>query len=176
MSVTFNGSLKLIICDAGTTSLSAGWLYSRWKEWAQNNPQFLPAFSVIGGDPIGGGLFAGTLFFITNGWRIRPQEATHDLTISGNLFGQNGASVIAPTLGNYVVTVNRVTSSQAQGIATAGGSGLTEAQATMLTELYRIMGLQQGVPLTVSQTQRAAGTITQAISESQGTVTVTRNA
>jgi hypothetical protein len=44
----------------------------------------------------------------------------------------------------------------------------------MLRELYRIHGLQIGVPLVVEQTSRTAGAIIQTIEEVAGTVTVTR--
>lgn len=53
-------------------------------------------------------------------------------------------------------------------------AGLTTEQATMLSELHLFTGLLSGSPLTVSQTQRQAGGITQTINESGGTVTVTR--
>lgn len=52
--------------------------------------------------------------------------------------------------------------------------GLTAEQNTWLDELHRLTGLRSGVPLTVTQTQRAAGAITQSISEVSGTVTVER--
>ena len=47
------------------------------------------------------------------------------------------------------------------------------AQANLLYQVYLLHGLAPGVPLTVSQTQRMAGGITQAITESGGSVTIT---
>lgn len=46
--------------------------------------------------------------------------------------------------------------------------------AEMLTELYRIHGLEAGLPLTVGATSRQAGPIEQSVSEAGGSVTVTR--
>lgn len=55
-------------------------------------------------------------------------------------------------------------------------SGLTNNQANMLLELYRIMGLDPAKPLVVTQTQRRAGTeIVQTIGGDQvNTTTITR--
>ena len=53
--------------------------------------------------------------------------------------------------------------------------GLTTAQATMLTELYSIMGLDPTKPLIVTQTHRTAGsTINQTIQTSNTQTTVVR--
>jgi hypothetical protein len=64
-------------------------------------------------------------------------------------------------------------------LVAAHGSGtwqsLTSTQATMLLELYRIMGLDPSRPLVVSETSRDAGAeIEQTIGDAAGTVTVTR--
>jgi hypothetical protein len=54
--------------------------------------------------------------------------------------------------------------------------GLTVSQATMLAELYAIMGLDPTKPLIVTQNQRTAGAgINQNITTSQTQTTVTRN-
>ena len=53
--------------------------------------------------------------------------------------------------------------------------GMTNAQATMLTELYAIMGLDPTKPLIVTQTHRTAGTeISQTIQTSTAQTTVVR--
>lgn len=61
-------------------------------------------------------------------------------------------------------------------IVVASGSGLSTEQANQLEALAKIHGLVSGSPLTVTSTSRAAGGVTQTISESSGTVTVTRTA
>jgi len=112
---TFDGPNKLIILDPGTTSITAPVLYSEWKDWMMigTNSRFLPAFGQsVGGEPIGGGQLVGSFFFIQNGWRIRPQEASHTLIITGNLFPvPDNAAVMAPTVGSYNVIVSFARSS-----------------------------------------------------------------
>lgn len=123
MSATFDPANRRIVLNAGVTSVTAQFLYSRWKEWAQANAQWPAAFRVVGGDPIGGGLFVASYFFLTNGWRVRPQEANHTLVIDGNLIVDGGGVPVVPTLGNFNVSVQYTVPVQAQGIATSGSSG-----------------------------------------------------
>jgi hypothetical protein len=52
--------------------------------------------------------------------------------------------------------------------------GLTPTQATMLLEMYRLMGLDPTRPLVVTQTQRTAGELTQNISTSSTETIVNR--
>jgi len=107
--IAFDSENSLIILGPGTTSVTAGYMYSAWKNWMREgtNSKFLPAFAPsVGGEPLGGGLSVGAYFFLQNGWRIRPQEANHVLNISGNLFPiPDTAALIAPTVGNFNVTV-----------------------------------------------------------------------
>lgn len=136
--VTFDGPNKLIIVDNGVTELDAIVdLYSDWKEWAvlSDNMKYLHAFEAIGGQPLPGGLFAGSTIFLVNGWKIRPHEAHHTLTIKGNIFTNDGSSIHVPTLGNYTVTVSVLASALAQGIAV--GSVLTSDQSTQLSDAQR---------------------------------------
>jgi hypothetical protein len=120
---TFNGSLKLFICDIGTTFIDVAELYSAWKEWVQSGQgiNYLPAFEAIGGQPLPGGLFAGQTYFLINNWKIKPQEANHSLTILGNLYTSDGSPTTVSVAG-YTIEINLNTSSQAQGIS---GSTLT---------------------------------------------------
>lgn len=57
---------------------------------------------------------------------------------------------------------------------TGAATALTPEQATQLQELHRIHGLESGIPLSVTPTQRTAGAITQNVSEAGDTVTVER--
>jgi len=98
-------------------------LYSDAKEDWLANPFFrgfaLP-FRTIGGDDLGGGLDAGAYFFLRNdlGWRIRPYEASHDLTITGNLYANDvNLPISVPTLGPYTVSFRLTTSSLTQRVA-----------------------------------------------------------
>lgn len=71
--VTFDGDQKLITVSEFVTEIGVKpELYSDWKEWAKlyDNSKFLPAFRTTGGDPVGGGLYSGDIYFMTNGWKV----------------------------------------------------------------------------------------------------------
>src|SRR6056300_321219 len=75
--VTFDGENKLILVNQDVTYLEVGAdLYSSWKEWVQvrDIAKYIPAFSIVGGEPLGGGTFLGVTYFLENGWRIKPYE------------------------------------------------------------------------------------------------------
>ena len=99
-------------------------LYSDAKEDWLADPvlrrKFVIPFRVIGGDDLGGGLDAGAYFFLRNdlGWRIRPYEADHSLTITGNLYAQDvNLPITVPTLGGFTVSFRLTTSSLTQRVA-----------------------------------------------------------
>lgn len=77
-----------------------------------NNMKFQQVFGVVGGDPITPTQNLGATFFLENGWRIRPAELNHKLTIVGNLFTREpGQSPFVATIGAYTVnTETRVSS------------------------------------------------------------------
>jgi hypothetical protein len=156
-----------------SAGVTAAEIWSRYVDWHEANPQWPLAFRQVGGDDLGGGLSIPPYYFLLSGWRVRPMESSHNLTIIGNLFVEGGGVPVVGTLGTYQVNVNYTVPVQAQGIAT-GGSGLSAEQATMLEELHRLAGLAAGVPLVVSATDRVAGDIEQSIEEAAGVVTVTR--
>lgn len=90
-----------------------------------DNVKYLPAFSHVGGNDLGGGKFIPNYFFLVNSWRVRPMEQDHDLTIDGNLVTDDGGKPIVRTLGPYQVNVEYTVPVMAQGIATEGGTGLS---------------------------------------------------
>ena len=120
--VTVDLADKHIVVNPGVTSLDAEIdLYSDLKEdWVANaNGEFAFEFPIrtIGGDPIGGGLEAGAFFFLRNdlGWRIQPQETDHELTILGNLYGEDvGLPLFDATEGPFTVMIRLQTSSLTQ--------------------------------------------------------------
>lgn len=124
MGYTFDGPNKLIILTTGTTAITMVDAYSRWKDWVllSDNSKYLEAFSVIGGDPLPGGSFLGLTFFLENGWKIRPQEANHSLTVTGNLYDRAGGSPFVSTVGSYNVRIEQKTSNIVDLIATGGSS------------------------------------------------------
>jgi hypothetical protein len=258
MAYTFDGINKLIILSSGTTYVDAKDLYSRWKEWMLlgDNVKYLHAMSVLGGDPLPGGRYLGTTYFIENGWKIRPYEGNHTLVLSGNLYSRDGSDPFVNTIGNFnvrvMLTVSNLvdtvnigggvgtpqdvrdavwsdTNFASHGVGTAGvklnaagnagdpwntdlstypsgtagnklytnpsvtdirtelepelnhimtlqnGQGLDSTQATMLLELYRIMGLDPSKPLVVTQTSRTAGSeIQQSINTNSTQTSVVR--
>jgi len=130
--VTFDGPSRTIveISAGGDNELDLVEIYSEWKEWVRtsDNSKFLQAFSVIGGDPITLTQNLGSVFFLENGWRIRPAELDHKLTIVGDVFTREpGESVYLPTLGAFTVNAETQVSALVRDISTAGsGASITE--------------------------------------------------
>ena len=142
MSISIDGSAKRIILDSA--SVSAARIWSAWVDWHEANQQWPLAFQLVGGNALGGGLFIPPYFFLLNGWRVRPMESSHNLTITGNLFVDGGGVPVVSTLGAYQVNVNYTVPVQAQGIATSGSTGPTASEiaaavrADIAAELARI--------------------------------------
>ncbi len=131
--ITFDGINKLIIVNDTITGLNVkNDLYSEWKTWIliDDNAKYLPAFNVIGGDPITETVSVDGTYFIINGWKIRPYEGNHVLTITGNLYVDGGGSPLVPTIGNYNVLVNMLTSNIVNLVTVATGSGVTTQDKT----------------------------------------------
>jgi hypothetical protein len=110
MATLFDGINKLITLDTGTINLGIQTLWSDWVRWhsQSDNGKFLPAMRLLGGDTIN--LTAGTTIpfyvYLTNGWRIKPQEANHTLTVQGGiLLVEEGGDPFVNTIGNFVVRV-----------------------------------------------------------------------
>ena len=142
MAITLDGATKRIILDSA--SVSAAQIWSAWVDWHEANQQWPLAFQLVGGNALGGGLFIPPYFLLMNGWRVRPMEASHNLTITGNLFVDGGGVPVVGTLGTYQVNVNYTVPVQAQGIATSGSTGPTASEiaaavrADIAAELARI--------------------------------------
>jgi hypothetical protein len=129
MSYTFDGVNKVISLNTGTVTMSVRDVYSRWVDWfisTDGNQKYLPAFLTVGGDVIDAN--AGTSIpiygFLVNGWRIRPQEADHTLTVNdGILLVSGGGDPFLNTLGDHIVRINYQQPVQAITVNTAGGGG-----------------------------------------------------
>jgi hypothetical protein len=201
MSIIFDPTNKRIVLDKA--SVTATEIFSRWEDWAAmaDNAKYGIVIRQVGGDDLGGGLSIPPYYFLQGAWRVRPMEADHDLTITGNLFVDGGGTPVVRTLGPYQVNVNYTVPVQAQGISTTGSSGptaadiatavrtelspelgkidaqvdgLTPNQLTMLIEMYELLGLDPSKPLTVTQTARSAGSISQIISSNDTQTVVSR--
>jgi len=123
---TFQGWDKVIRVSPGVVQFSAAEVYSRWKQWASSTTKsrFEPAFAgSVGGESLGGGVAVGGYFFLQNGWKIRPQEADHQLLITGNLYPVPAtAAMFQSTLGDFQVVVSMRTSSLTQSIVSSSSS------------------------------------------------------
>lgn len=91
----FDGINKIIKepTGAGDATFDVGRdIYSAWKRWvASGNGQYESAFSVEGGTPIGAtGLFTGTTFILTNGWKLQTADHNGQVIIIGNLYSDDG--------------------------------------------------------------------------------------
>lgn len=131
---TFDGTNKVISVGSGVVQFSAAELYSRWKQWTadSDNAKYVTSFSgSVGGEPLGGGVSVGAYFFIQNGWVIRPQEANHQLLLSGNLFPiPSSAAIFTSTLADFQVVVGMRTSSLTQQVVSSSGGASAADVAT----------------------------------------------
>lgn len=104
--VTFDGDNRYIIINPEETSIFVKPdIYSAWKEWTcvRENARYLPAFTTTGGDPVGGGLFTGDVYFLTNGWKI---ILGHQCVINGIIYDDTpGESPFIILPGGGVVNV-----------------------------------------------------------------------
>ena len=143
MNVEFDGESKLIrvikVPVAGVITIDIQTdIYSAWKDWVllSDNSKFLPALRTVGGDPTTGEKSIAPYYFLTNGWKIAPYEADHMLVLQGNLFVDSpetyGASLIVPTVGDFTILANIITTSDATQIAI--GSGVTEQDKEDIAE------------------------------------------
>lgn len=131
---TVDTTNKLFVAKPGITAFDVKIdLYSDAKEhWLAGGQVmgFLFPLRVIGGDPIGGGKFAGDLYFLRDGWKIRPDEADHTLLITGNLFLDDGevGNLIVPTVGDFTVVTIAERSNLVLAVNTGGTIAPTQQQ------------------------------------------------
>lgn len=156
-------------------------LYSDAKEtWLDEPlyPGFEFPFTTIGGQDLGGAREAGDYYFLRTdlGWRIRPYEADHEVTLVGNIYPVDANDQLTVAVsGAHTVGVFFERSQLTQTATFNSGSGLDTTQSTQLTELHQIFGLESGSPLTTTVSTRAAASITQTITgDPSASVTVTR--
>ena len=132
--VTFDGSTHTIQMDAGSTELNVVGMYAEYIDWAMlsDNLRFDFAFTGAGGNDID--VVAGTSIpkyaFLTNGWRISPDEANHQLDVTtGILVVDGGGNPFNNTVGGYNVQINYQQPVQAITVNTASSPpGLTLPQ------------------------------------------------
>lgn len=159
MPITFDPASRRIILDSA--AVTATELYSRSADWlaTSDNAKYGAVFRQVGGDDLGGGLSIPPYFFLQGDWRVRPMEASHNLTITGNLFVEGGGVPVVATLGTFQVNVNYTVPVQAQGIATSGGTGPTAAEiAAAILAAAQITPIHADTRQIKGQTIAGAGT------------------
>jgi hypothetical protein len=159
MPITFDPATQRVILDSA--SVTATELYSRWVDWAatSDNAKYGMVFRQVGSDDLGGGLSIPPYYFLQGGWRVRPMESSHNLTITGNLFVEGGGVPVVPTLGTYQVNVNYTVPVQAQGISTSGSTGPTASEiAAAILAAAQITPIHSNMKKTNDQTIIGDGT------------------
>ena len=157
MAFTIDGATKRIVLDSA--SVTAAEIWSRWVDWHPANTEWPLAFTLVGGIALGGGLFIPPYFFLLNGWRVRPMESNHNLTITGNLFVDGGGVPVVSTLGTFQVNVNYTVPVQAQGISTSGSTGPSAADiAAAILAAAQITPIHADMQMTNGQTLIGDGT------------------
>lgn len=127
MTITFDAANKLLVLSSQTT-LDVKDAYSRWKDWVllSDNSKYDAAFTAAGGDTIDSvaGTYVPCYAFLTNGWRVRPEESNHTLNVTGGvLLVSGGGDPFVNTVGSYIVRVNYQQPVQAITVSTGGGGG-----------------------------------------------------
>lgn len=155
MSVTFDFPNRIIIENdvGGDNVIDVVQVYSLWKNAvrAGDSLKYPRALRYVGSDPISPTQNLGATFFLTNGWKIRPAERNHKLTILGNIFseavdgsGSSGDSVFTNTLGNF--TVNTETRVSNLVDSSVSRLDLTQLLPAVFIDVVRgVPGTQEGV-------------------------------
>jgi hypothetical protein len=155
MAYTFDGPSRIISLSTGTTSFSVKDLWSRWVDWylTSDNGKYLPALENVGGQVISVSANSYVPIYVTlvNGWKIRPQEANHNLDVTeGVLISSDNLSPFVSTIGAYNVQVNYQQPVQAISITTA-------ATGTDLQDIYtQLSSLQATIDKALTKTQYIA--------------------
>jgi hypothetical protein len=131
IKVTFDGTNKLILINYGETVIDVQRdIYSAWKRWVEqiDNMKFPQALKVIGGDPIDATNVITPYYFLTNGWRIRPFEGNHKLTITGIILTDDNQDPLVPTVADWNISVTRIVPVKAESIVMPVASSAPTAE------------------------------------------------
>lgn len=126
--MTYDTTNKLFILNFGVIDFDVVVdLYSDGKEdWLSDTllNKFKFPLLAIGGQAIGGGRTISPYITLINGWKIRPHEADHTLTVAGNLITDDASSPFTSVLGDYQVIIKSIVSSNS---LTASGTALSSS-------------------------------------------------
>ena len=151
MALSFDGTARLIVSDAGGT-LSVRTLWSEWVRWhaTADNGKYPMALRMLGGDPIDPAHGTAVPFYayLQNGWRIRPMEADHSIAVTeGVLLVEGGGDPFVSTLGGFTVRVNY--QQPVQAIAVGGGGAAVSASDVAAQVVAQLMG--SAIPVNLVQ-------------------------
>lgn len=125
-------------------------LYSEWKRWVVqgDGSQFPPAFSVLGGEDIGGGMRVGSYIFllVSNGYVVTaPNENDIVVQIMGNLYPDIANYPVIEPWGSNSFSLIMRNSSLTQTVVVSSGSGLSSEQDSILRNVAKESTLTSGV-------------------------------
>jgi len=131
MALTFDGATKTVTITSVNT-LDVRDLWSRWLEWflTGDNSKYGVAMSNVGGDDIdtGAGTKIPIYLFLQNGWKIRPREASHTLSVTnGILLTADGSDPFVNPAGAFTVRINYQQPVQAIGFVQSSAPGDLDA-------------------------------------------------
>lgn len=128
---TFDSVNSLQVLNGGTVIASVSRLYSDWKDWVRlgNNAQHDFAYAPLGGDTVSGGITVALYAFLLNGWKVRPQEADHTLSVTSGILVAAGDPFV-DTLGAFTVRINY--QQPVQVLTVTSGSGVLPADVTAI--------------------------------------------
>ncbi len=115
-------------------------LYSAWKRWVQagEGAKFPPAFMVIGGQDIGGGIAVGSYIFMntTEGWVGVPPDVDDIIVkIEGNLYPDVAGNPVMEKHPQFTSTLMLSLSNMTEVVTITSGSGLSQEQDAKLTNI-----------------------------------------
>lgn len=161
---TFDGKNRTITVNSAFDSITVtDDIYGAWKEWAKlrDNTKFPPALRVIGGDPVGGGLLAGDIYFLQNGWQV---VIPHRVSVSGVLYNDDGVDPYVVLDGGGVIS----TVSNLVQTATIGGTVSTDIDYDRIETI-----VQSSVSTGVSDVQQTLADINNKLDTLGGDVDLT---
>lgn len=159
----FDGENKIIKepVGAGNTTFNVDQdLYSAWKRWVLSGEgQYDAAFIVEGGTPIGStGLFTGTTYLLTNGWKLMAADHDHQAFIVGNLFSDDGIVSTPNPIGQSTIFASG--SVNAQGVATGGVQQvILDDIKLLIEETHQLLGFNKNIPMTATKDTITSGDI-----------------
>jgi hypothetical protein len=147
---TIDFANELIILDTGEYNVQE--VYSRWKDQMllTTNAQYDFAFSQVGGNSTGGANSIPFYTFLSNGWKVRPDEVDGTTNVVGGiLLTDDSSDPFVDTLGAYTVRINYQQPVQAIAVSTGGGGGATASEvwafATRTLSSAGVSAIQSGL-------------------------------